>query len=145
MFKKQIAAKQIAMATLASLGTLTFSAQTLAQDDYVTPMTEYGVPDLQGVWRNATVTPLTRPEELGTQQAYTREEAAMLERAAQQAVEEDNEPLDPDRPPPPAEDLPPVGNYDLFWTDRGMYMPIGQHCWQWQTGLHCCWTLPGWR
>ena len=123
MFKKQIAAKQIAMATLASLGTLTFSAQTLAQDDYVTPMTEYGVPDLQGVWRNATVTPLTRPEELGTQQAYTREEAAMLERAAQQAVEEDNEPLDPDRPPPPAEDLPPVGNYDLFWTDRGMYMP----------------------
>jgi hypothetical protein len=38
-------------------------------------------------------------------------------------VEQDNEPLDPDRPAPAAEALPPVGNYDLFWTDRGMFLP----------------------
>ena len=93
------------------------------EDDYVVPRTWDGAPDLQGVWRNATVTPLTRPRELGERRAYTREEAFQLERAAQQEVEEDNEPLDPNRPPPPAEDLPPVGNYDLFWTDRGMFMP----------------------
>lgn len=106
---------------LAASAVISFSA--LAQDDYTVPRTWDGVPDLQGVWRNATVTPLERPEELGTQRAYTREEAAVLERAAQQEVEEDNEPLDPNRPPPPATALPPVGNYDLFWTDRGMFLP----------------------
>jgi len=46
-------------------------------------VTEWGVPDLQGNWKN----------------------------------------LDPDRPAPAAEALPPVGNYDLFWTDRGMFLP----------------------
>jgi hypothetical protein len=31
--------------------------------------------------------------------------------------------LDPDRPAPDLAALPPVGNYDLFWTDRGMFLP----------------------
>lgn len=108
-------------ASIVTAGVL--SAGATAQEDYTVPRTSYGVPDFQGVWRNATVTPLTRPRELGERQAYTREEAFQLERAAQMAVEQDNEPLDPNRPPPPAQDLPPVGNYDLFWTDRGMFMP----------------------
>ncbi|MDC1119440.1 hypothetical protein OAT28_02535 [Gammaproteobacteria bacterium] len=86
-------------------------------------VTEWGVPDLQGNWKNATVMPFERPAELGTKRAYTEAEAIELERQAQQAVEEDNEPLDPDRPAPAAEALPPVGNYDLFWTDRGMFLP----------------------
>ena len=112
-------------AGILSAGLLSVSVHAQPQDDntYTVPRTAYGAPDLQGVWRNATVTPLTRPRELGEQQAYTREEAFQLERAAQMAVEQDNEPLDPNRPPPPAQDLPPVGNYDLFWTDRGMFMP----------------------
>ena len=38
-------------------------------------------------------------------------------------MEEVNEPLDPNRPPPELAALPPVGNYDLFWTDRGMFLP----------------------
>ena len=110
---------------LASAGVLSFSmlSGAYAQDDYTSPKTWDGVPDLQGVWRNATVTPLTRPRDLGNRQAYTRDEAFQLERAAQQQVEDDNLPLDPNRPPPPATSLPPVGNYDLFWTDRGMFMP----------------------
>lgn len=99
------------------------SAQSLAQSEYQVPRLPDGTPDLQGVWKNATVTPLTRPSELGTRQAYTPEEAYALERAAQLEVEEDNQPLDPNRPPPPATALPPVGNYDLFWTDRGMTIP----------------------
>lgn len=106
-----------------SLALFSAGVQAQAAEDYVVPRTWDGAPDLQGVWRNATVTPLTRPSELGEQRAYTREQAAQLERAAQLAVEQDNEPLDPNRPPPPAQDLPPVGNYDLFWTDRGMFMP----------------------
>jgi hypothetical protein len=94
----------------------------LAQD-YDIPRTEWGLPDLQGNWKNATVMPFERPRELGTKRAYTEEEAMQLEQAAQQAVEEDNQPLDPNRPAPEAEALPPVGNYDLFWTDRGMFLP----------------------
>lgn len=100
-----------------------------AQDDFSAPRTPYGVPDLQGVWRNATVTPLTRDLALGNRQAYTAEEANAMERSAQLEVEEDNKPLDPNRPAPVAEALPPVGNYDLFWTDRGMTIPTidGEH------------------
>jgi len=87
------------------------------------PRTVWGVPDFQGYWRNNTVMPFQRARELSDQRAFTEEEARRLERAAQEAVEEDNEPLDPDRPAPAAEALPPVGNYDLFWTDRGMFLP----------------------
>ena len=86
-------------------------------------MTEWGVPNLQGNWKNATVMPFERPVELGSKRAYSEAEAVALERRAQQAVEADNQPLDPDRPAPAAEALPPVGNYDLFWTDRGMFLP----------------------
>lgn len=123
MFNRLKLAGSIALlsAGITTTGLISFNA--LAQDDYTVPRTWDGAPDLQGVWRNATVTPLERPEELGDKRAYTREEAYALERAAQQEVEEDNEPLDPNRPPPPATALPPVGNYDLFWTDRGMFMP----------------------
>ncbi len=101
---------------------LAFPATGFAQD-YTPPRTEWGVPDLQGNWKNATVMPFERPTELGTKQAYTEAEALELERQAQQAVEQDNEPLDPNRPPPELAALPPVGNYDLFWTDRGMFLP----------------------
>lgn len=90
------------------------------QSDFIT---EWGVPDLQGVWKNATVMPFERPTELGNKRAYSPEEAERLERRAQAAVEQNNIPLDPNRPAPEAEALPPVGNYDLFWTDRGMFLP----------------------
>lgn len=116
-------ASSIALLGAAVVATDWLSGNVLAQEDYTVPRTWDGSPDLQGVWRNATVTPLERPTALGDKRAYTREEALELERAAQQEVEEDNLPMDPNRPPPPAEELPPVGNYDLFWTDRGMFMP----------------------
>jgi hypothetical protein len=102
--------------------TLTLSGASQGQE-YQTTYTEWGVPDLQGNWKNATVMPFERPRELGTKRAYTEEEAKQLEQRAQQAVEQDNEPLDPNRPAPKLEALPPVGNYDLFWTDRGMFLP----------------------
>lgn len=110
------------LTTLASSLILTLSCTALAQE-YEVPRTEWGDPDFQGVWRNNTVMPFERPRDLGTKQAYTEQEAFELERAAQSAVEQNNEPLDPNRPAPKAEPLPPVGNYDLFWTDRGMFLP----------------------
>ncbi len=98
------------------------SGLTSAQE-YQTPITEWGVPDFQGTWRNNTVMPFQRPQNLGNTATYTEEEALQLERAAQQRVEENNKPLAPDRPAPDLAALPPVGNYDLFWTDRGMFLP----------------------
>ncbi|PCH60786.1 MAG: hypothetical protein COC19_05450 [SAR86 cluster bacterium] len=110
------------LSTLAAALTLAISASAQAQE-FATPYTSWGAPDLQGNWKHQTVMPFERPRDLGTKQAYTEEEALVLERRAQQAVENNNEPLDPNRPAPKAEALPSVGNYDLFWTDRGMFLP----------------------
>ena len=111
------------LSLLASAIACSISISALAQDAYQTPLTSWGDPDLQGNWRHNTVMPFERARNLGTKRTYTEEEAQALERVAQQQVEQDNEPLDPDRPAPKAEPLPPVGNYDLFWTDRGMFLP----------------------
>ena len=45
---------------------------------WITPMTEYGHPDLQGSWTNPYQTPLERPTELGGQRAYTPDQAQAL-------------------------------------------------------------------
>ena len=57
----------IALAACSSLA----SAQT-----WTPPRTPDGHPDLQGVWTNATITPLERPRELGAKEFFTEEEAA---------------------------------------------------------------------
>ncbi len=46
---------------------------SLAQtaDDYVAPRTEWGQPDLQGVWNFNSSTPMQRPERFGTQEFLT--------------------------------------------------------------------------
>ena len=44
------------------------------------PRTPYGQPDLQGVWTNATLTPLQRPAELADKQFFTEQEAAAYEK-----------------------------------------------------------------
>ncbi|MDP1717691.1 MAG: hypothetical protein Q8L40_06410, partial [Burkholderiales bacterium] len=100
MFNRLLLIKNIALLSTSLVATTVFSVSAFAQQEYTVPRTWDGAPDLQGVWRNATVTPLERPSELGNKRAYTREEAFALERAAQQEVEDDNEPLDPNRPPP---------------------------------------------
>ena len=48
-----------------------------AQDGEV-PRTPDGKPDLQGVWSNQTLTPLTRSRELGETRALTLEQAQHL-------------------------------------------------------------------
>ena len=47
--------------------------------DWEIPRTAEGRPDLQGVWTNKTLTPLTRNRELGEQRALTEEQKARLE------------------------------------------------------------------
>ena len=95
----------------------------LAQE-YEVPLTEWGVPDFQAVWKHTSIIPFERPRELGEKRFYTEEEALEIEMAEQQRFDEDNEPLDPNRPPPEvAESLPPIGNYDLFWREDAQFIP----------------------
>ncbi|MBT3531815.1 MAG: hypothetical protein HOA33_05820 [Gammaproteobacteria bacterium] len=89
-----------------------------AADDYTPPRTEYGQPDLQGVWNFSSNTPMQRPERFGTQEFLTFEEvqaaiarqesaAARADAAAARLV------VDPDAPP--ETDNP--GGYNDFWME----------------------------
>jgi hypothetical protein len=91
---------------------------------YQPPRLADGTPDLQGVWTNQTATPMERSVELGTRRAFTDAEAAAISKAAIAAVENDAKPSDPDQKIEAASSLPPVGNYNLFWTDRGMSVAV---------------------
>lgn len=78
--------------------------------------TAQGHPDLQGYWTNRTRTPLQRPRNLGTQRAYTLEEAQQFESRLQQNAARSEAPSDPNRSAPDASD---VGTYNTFWLDLG--------------------------
>ena len=43
-------------------------------DDYAVPRTEWGQPDLQGVWNFNSETPMQRPEEFGDREFLSVEE-----------------------------------------------------------------------
>ena len=51
---------------------------TSAAKPWTLPRTADGKPDLQGIWNNATVTPLERPKGLGAKEFYTDEEFAKV-------------------------------------------------------------------
>ncbi len=86
------------------------SAALLAQADerWTAPRTAWGVPDLQGIWTNATLTPIERPAAMAGKDALTAEEAAAFEvtsaerRAASDTFIPGN-----------------VGAYNQFWMDGG--------------------------
>ena len=73
-----------------------------------TPRTSDGQPDLQGVWTNATLTPLERPATMGGKAFLTEEEAAAIEKrtAERRAASDTFGPLE-------------SGSYNRFWYDDG--------------------------
>ena len=71
-----------------------------AQVDVNIPRTEYGQPDMQGVWFYGSGTPFERPESLGNQLNYTEAEASSFIDSLLTADEEKAEPLDPNRSAP---------------------------------------------
>jgi hypothetical protein len=93
-------------------------AQTV--EDYVAPKTEWGQPDLQGVWNFNSSTPMQRPQRFGTQEFLTPEEVEQdrvrqeEQRIAADAAEAELV-LNPQAPP--VGDNP--GGYNNFWYETG--------------------------
>lgn len=86
--------------------------------DYEAPRTQWGQPDLQGVWNFSSNIPMQRPEQYGTQEFLTREQiAAAIARqeaaAAAAAAAAAQRVVDPDAPP--VTDNP--GGYNDFWVE----------------------------
>ncbi|HBW84985.1 MAG TPA: hypothetical protein DEF79_13185 [Gammaproteobacteria bacterium] len=65
--------------TLAILVATLFSGTALASDSYSVPRTEFGVPDLQGVWNFSSSIPMQRPLKYGNRQFLNAKEIAELE------------------------------------------------------------------
>jgi hypothetical protein len=85
---------------------------TAAAKTWTQPRTADGQPDLQGIWSNATLTPLERPRELAGKQFFTENEAAEYEKQVLQhnnADRRDNRNTDADV----------ALAYNDSWYDRG--------------------------
>src|ERR1019366_7478306 len=61
---------------------------------WIPPRMTDGQPDLQGVWSNATVTPLERPAELAGKTFFTKAEAAKYEKKVRESTNADRRPTD---------------------------------------------------
>ncbi len=88
---------------------------------YAPPKTAWGVPDLQGVWTNASITKLTRPAGID-RLILTPDEARALEtRDFNNArTEAEKSPTDQTSgAPEKGKPLPSVGNYNAVWVDPG--------------------------
>jgi len=93
------------------------SSSTSAADDWVMPRTADGKPDLQGIWSNATQTPLERPAEFGTTGFLTLDQKEAQEAGWRQVIENRAQPSDPNRDAP--DEGRDVGGYNNFWIDKG--------------------------
>ncbi len=100
--------------TLITWVSLSF-AQTVG--NYVVPRTEWGQPDLQGVWNFNSNTPMQRPERFGTREFLTPEEAeqdrlSQKERRIAADAREAELVVNPVAPPAGASS---TGGYNNFW------------------------------
>ena len=90
-----------------------------ADDDYQVPRTEWGLPDLQGVWNFNSSTPMQRPERFGTQEFLTPEEVKqdrIREAERRHALDAVEAELVVDPQAPPVGDDP--GGYNTFWYEN---------------------------
>lgn len=81
-----------------------------------TPRTPWGDPDLQGIWTNATLTPLERPAELAGKSWLTPDEASELERTTLERR------IRADGTSAPGT----VGGYNQVWLDAGTRVVAGR-------------------
>lgn len=90
-------------------------SNSLTAQDWDMPRTPNGQPDMQGIWSNASQTPLARPESFGTKGFLTQEEAEQQMQAWRDRYNELGEPIEGDRAPPT--DGNADFGYNSFWWD----------------------------
>ncbi len=99
----------VALAIVPATGTLLAQARApgvIARD--AIPRTPDGPPSLEGIWSNATITPLERPRHLGDRRFHTEEEVRALEaQTAERRTASDTR------------GGGGVGAYNNFWLDQG--------------------------
>ena len=108
---------------LAFASTGFFSAETQTPEraqrgppEWQQPRTEWGHPDIQGNWTNATLTTFERQRGLGP--VYTQAQVDEIEGRQRSQNETGSDPSDPDRPPPPV--TGEIGrSYNQIYYDRG--------------------------
>ena len=87
------------------------AASLPAAKNWTGPHTPDGQPDLQGLWTNATITPLERPKELTGKEKFTEQEAAEYEKRVLEETNKDRRDGSPEAD---------VGRaYNDAWWDRG--------------------------
>ena len=105
----RLATHAAAVVAAVLLATAPAAGQEQAADGgWTVPRTPWGAPDLQGIWTNATLTPMERPAALGDTSILTTNQADEFEvRSAEERVANDRF-------------IPGVvGAYNQFWMDAG--------------------------
>jgi hypothetical protein len=129
--------KFLAMGAVAALalgvGAFGVSAFAAEPAPYKAPRLAFGQPDLGENWSNVSLTPETRRGSMANRAVLTEDEVKAIESGAVKALDDANQPTDPDAPAPTAGgDKPPpgtrvefaaaggaVGGYNAFWLDPG--------------------------
>jgi hypothetical protein len=115
-FLREITMKSTAKLFIAVAAATTCLSGTLAQEDFVTPRTEWGHPDLQGVWNFASDIPMSRPSSYGEREFLTPEEVQVIAdrmAAAAARAETTADAALANRDAPPVSSDP--GGYNDFW------------------------------
>jgi hypothetical protein len=100
--------KQLMNTTSVLLG---IALAVVAANGQTAARTADGQPDLQGIWSNATITPLERPADLAGKQTLTPEEAAAYEKKVLDRTNADHRGANGEADVATA--------YNQFWYDRG--------------------------
>jgi hypothetical protein len=97
------------------LGILLAAIPAAAQKPWIAPRTPDGQPDLQGIWNNATLTPLERPAQYAGKATLSETEAVEFEKEELRSVDADR------RDGSTVTDVNRA--YNEFWRDRGKITP----------------------
>jgi hypothetical protein len=104
----------VSLAPVAAYGqSRSVAAKPGSSKNWTAPRTPDGQPDLQGIWSNATITPLERPDDLAGKAALTEKEAAEYEKEVVKRTNVDR------REGIVGTEADVARAYNNFWYDRG--------------------------